>query len=43
MTTHSLVLETHNLEGGDGDIAGGLERVLGRLAEQSYKLRHLAD
>ena len=43
MTTHSLVLETHNLEGGDGDIAGGLERVLARLAEQTYKLPHLAD
>lgn len=43
MTTHSLVLETHNLEGGHGDIAGGLERVLARLAQQTYKLRHLAD
>ncbi len=41
--THSLVLETHNLEGGDGDIAGGLTRVLGRLATQSYPLSRLAD
>lgn len=43
MTTHSLVLETHNLEGGAGDIAGGLERVLARLAEQSHRLARLAD
>jgi glycosyltransferase involved in cell wall biosynthesis len=40
---HSLVLETHNLEGGDGDIACGLERVLARLAAQTYRLSRLAD
>src|SRR6185503_7084417 len=40
---HSLVLETHNLEGGDGDIASGLERVLARLASQTYPLDKLAD
>ncbi|MBA3394208.1 MAG: glycosyltransferase [Deltaproteobacteria bacterium] len=39
----SLVLETHNLEGGGGDIAGGLVRVLGRLATQTRRLDTLAD
>lgn len=41
--THSLVLETHNLEGGDGDVGGTLPRVLARLAEQTYPLAQLAD
>jgi glycosyltransferase involved in cell wall biosynthesis len=41
--THSLVLETHNLEGGDGDIASGLERLLVRLTQQTYPLAKLAD
>ncbi len=43
MTTHSLVLETHNLEGGGGDVGSGLERVLDRLASQTYGLAKLAD
>jgi glycosyltransferase involved in cell wall biosynthesis len=37
------VLETHNLEGGGGDVASGLERVLDRLATQTYRLDKLAD
>jgi len=41
--THSLVLETHNLEGGDGNVGRGLERVIGRLATQTYRLTDLAD
>jgi glycosyltransferase involved in cell wall biosynthesis len=43
VTTHSLVLETHNLEGGDGDVATGLERLLAHLTEQTYPLGKLAD
>jgi len=43
VTTYSLVLETHNLEGGGGDVASGLERVLDRLASQTYSLDRLAD
>lgn len=43
MTTTSLILETHNLEGGDGDVAGGLARVLGRLRDQTHPLTRLAD
>lgn len=41
--TYSLVLETHNLEGGHGDIGDGLERLLERLATQTYALPRLAD
>lgn len=43
MTTCSLVLETHNLEGGDGDVGASLERVLARLAAQTRPLATLAD
>lgn len=42
-TTHSLVLETHNLEGGHGEIGGGLERLIDRLVAQTYPLARLAD
>ncbi len=41
--SHSLVLETHNLEGGGGDLAAGLDRLLGRLAQQTHRLDRLAD
>jgi hypothetical protein len=46
MTTHSLVLETHNLEGGGTgteSLISSLERVLARLAEQTHRLDQLAD
>lgn len=43
MTNASLILETHNLEGGDGDVAAGLVRVLARLAAQTRPLTSLAD
>jgi len=43
VTTHALVLETHNLEGGDGDISRSLGRLLQRLANQTYPLADLAD
>jgi hypothetical protein len=43
VTTYSLVLETHNLEGGGGDVGTSLERVIGRLATQTRPLPSLAD
>jgi len=33
----SLILETHNLEGGHGDVAAGLQRVLARIAAQTVR------
>lgn len=43
MTTYSLILETHNLEGAGGDAGTSLERVLGRLAQQTRPLHTLTD
>ena len=43
MTTHSLVLETHNLEGGSGDVAAPLVRLLAHLAHQTYPVARLVD